>query len=228
MKKILFASVLALVGLNDAVQAQAVNPAPSSYAYGSPTSIYPYIGGLTGSYRFAVNSSVMAAGLSAASPIASFRYGGTGYAVIKNVTISAGNATIAFAAGVAQFNLFAARSFTASDSGGNAATLTGNNGKLRTSFATTAVADFRVSSTAALTPGTRTLDATALNGITIGTPANISQPLTNGTNLIAAQNAGDYPLVVANNEGFVIQTNVPATGNWWFTVSVEYDEYAAY
>ena len=46
--------------------------------------------------------------------------------------------------------------------------------------------------------------------------------------LFKAANAGDYPMVLAANEGFVIQAVVPGTGVWNATVWVEWDEYAAY
>src|SRR3990167_8915508 len=57
------------------------------------------------------------------------------------------------------FDLFVARSFTASDSGGTAATLTGNNQKRRTNMGTSLMTDMRIAGTTGLTVGTRTLDA---------------------------------------------------------------------
>jgi len=35
-------------------------------------------------------------------------------------------------------------------------------------------------------------------------------------------------LVLANNEGFVIEATVPATGVWFFDVKVDWEELAAY
>ena len=228
----LFAYVLAAaLAMAPAIaNAQAANPAPSTYAYGpAGQPIAPLYGGLIGSYAKSLSTGTMAAALAAGSPIYSFRYTGTGFAVIKRVTFSAGNAGTGFAAGVANFSLFAARAFTASDSGGTAATLTGNNGKLRTSFPTTSVGDIRISSTATLTAGTRTLDTDALAGMEVGVPTTANAQLAApGALLLDPKNAGDYPLVLATNEGFVIQATVPATGTWSGDVFVEWDEYSAY
>ena len=182
---------------------------------------------LTGAYAMAVRSGTMAAALGAAAPIASFRYGGAGLATIRRIEISAGD-LVGFTAGLASFDLYAARAFTASDSGGNAATLTGNAGKLATSHATTSVADFRVSSTAALTPGTRTLDGSPLVALATSVAATAGQPITSGVVTLYNAGAAEYPLVLANNEGFVIQATVPATGTWDFAVRVIWDESASY
>lgn len=235
-KSFIAASLLlsAAIGIlhNGAAAAQAANPPPTTYAYGQAgQAIAPLYGGLLGSYAKTLTSGTIGAGASAASPIYSMRYTGPGVAVVKRVTVAATSLT-AFAAGVGNIQLFAARAFTASDSGGTAGTLTGNNGKLRTSFATTAMGDIRVSSTAALTPGTRTLDTDPLGGFEFGiagaTPTADTTFVPPGTLLINPKNAGDYPLVLATNEGFVIQATVPITGTWTASVFVEWDEYANY
>lgn len=181
---------------------------------------------LTGAYCMAVKSGTMAAGLAANAPIASFRYGGTGVATVRRVEISLGDTATAFAAGVVDFDLVAARAFTASDSGGNAATLTGNNGKLATGFATTAIADLRVSSTAALSAGTRTLDATPLSSVTSSETATAGQGVPLPPLHLSGPN--EYPLVLANNEGFAVLGTVPGTGTWSFVVKVCWDELTAY
>lgn len=206
--------------------AQAFNPPPNTFAYGpgwQPVGPTEY---QSGSYQMSNVSGTMAAALAAGSPIFSFRYTGSGVAVIKKVTISAGD-LVGFAAGFVNFQLFAARSFSASDSGGTAATLTGNNGKLRTSFATTAVGDMRISSTATLTAGTRTLDTMPLGGISISTVTTAGGTVLGAFDILTA-GASNYPAVFANNEGFVIQATVPATGTWSTTVTVEWDEFAAF
>jgi hypothetical protein len=171
----------------------------------------------------------MAAGLGAAAPIYSFRYGGSALAVIRNVWISAQDNTTGFAAGTATFNLFAARSFSASDSSGTAATLTGNNGKLRTSFGTTSVADIRISSTATLTAGTRTLDAQPWAALQQAVPVTVGFQLFGPYQSFFQQpNVGAQPIQLANNEGFVIQATVPATGTWNVSVTTCWDEMAAF
>jgi hypothetical protein len=77
--------------------------------------------GALGIYSLAPSNgaSAMAAGLAAASPIFSFRWGNaSNLALIKRVVFSAGNGVTAFAAGIAKFDLIAARSFTVNDTGG--------------------------------------------------------------------------------------------------------------
>jgi len=188
----------------------------------------PFNPGALGQYKMALKSGLMAAGLGAGSPIAAFRYGGANIATVRRILFSAGVNTTGFALGAAQFDLYAARSFTASDSGGTAATLTGNNGKLRTAYATTGLADFRVSSTATLTAGTRTLDAQQLESMVRSMSVSTSQDIVNPETEFFKALPGDQRLILATNEGFVIQATVPATGTWNFTVGVEWDESAVW
>lgn len=182
---------------------------------------------LLGSYCMGASTGTMAAGLAGGSPIYSFRYGGANLAIIRRVSAEADDITTAFVAGAAKLDLIAARAFTASDTGGTAATLTGNNGKLRTSFATTGVSDLRISSTATLGTGTRTLDAQPLATVEFGVTTSIDAGLLPTTDLIR-QNVGESPLILATNEGFVIQATVPGTGTWEFSARVCWDEVTAF
>jgi hypothetical protein len=172
-------------------------------------------------------ASAMGAGLAGGSPIASLRYGGATAALIRRVTFHMAGTATAFTAGDAFFDLFVARAFTGSDSGGNTGAITGNQGKLRTNMATTGLADFRVASTGALTPGTRTLDTDPLRSLVVGvTTAVEAQFVPVGTELFRAS-PGEMPLVLANNEGLVLQATVPATGTWFFAFGVDWDEVPA-
>jgi hypothetical protein len=194
---------------------------PVTQTFRLPVTVGPTA--VLGSYSMGLDSGVMAAGLAGGSPVISFRYGGSNLAIVRKVTISAGGTATAFTAGVATFDLFAARAFTASDTGGTAATLTTNNGKLRTSFATTAISDFRISSTAALAAGTRTLDATQLASVSSSVPATAGTPILVPTSILD-QRTSEQPLTLATNEGFVMQATVPATGTWTLSVTVSWDE----
>lgn len=186
-----------------------------------------------GAYIISAESGIMAAGLAANAPVFSMRWApgvsSPNLALVHRVQVAIGNAGTAFTAGLGSLNLFVARSFTASASGGTAQTLTGNNAKLRTSFATSQVADMRISSTATLTAGTRTLDAVdiGLAGFAVSTAVNNTiLPLTD---ILARQPGdGDWPLVLANNEGFEIQATVPATGTWFLQVVVDWMEVASF
>lgn len=186
--------------------------------------------GALGQYRMSLLSGTMAAGLAAAANVYSFRWGdATRLGVLQKFVLDgiSGSAT-AFAAGFGSVRLFAARSFTASDTGGTAATLTGNNNKLRTSMGTTLVTDIRQSATAALTAGTRTLDANALGQISLSFGTVISVQYVNNITLFGEDVGPEMPYIMAQNEGFVLQATVPATGTWQFGVSTRWAEVAAY
>jgi hypothetical protein len=91
------------------------------------------------------------------------------------------------------------------------------------------VGDARMSSTATLSAGTRTLDSQALGTIVFGvnTTANVVQLATSDL-LTAAQGYNGWPLVLAQNEGFEIQATVPATGTWVGIATVYWSEYSAF
>lgn len=197
---------------------------PSTAANSQPVTVGPAV---LGSYCMGANTGTMAAGLAAGAPVYSFRYGAANLAIVRKVIIEADNITTAFVAGAAKFDMIAARTFTASDTGGTAGTLTGNNGKLRTSFATTGLSDLRISSTATLTAGTRTLDAQPLASIEFSVPTSIDADLLPTTTLFQSQ-VGESPFILAQNEGFVLQATVPGTGTWVFSARVCWDEVSAF
>jgi hypothetical protein len=186
--------------------------------------------GALGIYSLAPSNgaSAMAAGLAANSPIFSFRWGNANLALIKRIVFSAGNGATAFAAGIAKFDLVAARSFTANDTGGVSVLPSGNQNKLRTSgMGTTLLTDARISQTATLTAGTRTPDANALASIVAGVPNTAGATIISPFPMWDAR-PGEHPFLLAQNEGFVIQATVPATGVWFFAVKVDWIEIAAY
>jgi hypothetical protein len=119
----------------------------------------------------------------------------------------------------------AARAFSASGTGGTAGTLTGNNGKVRTAMATTLMGDLRCATTAALGAGTKTLDTDPIGlfSFTVGTAVSAQYA---GQVLLADCDAahGQYPIVLAQNEGLAIRATLPATGTWQFGVTVIWSE----
>lgn len=183
--------------------------------------------GTLGSYLIATDNgtTVMTAGLAANSPVFSWRWGNSNIAVLNKIVVSMESVT-AFAAGRIALQAFFARSFTASDTGGTALTLTGNNGKKRTSFGTTLLTDCRISATATLTAGTRTLDTQPFGEVESDSTAVAT--LVAGLSLYQRDVIEQYPIVFAQNEGFVIQASVAGTGTWFFSVAVDWTELAAY
>jgi hypothetical protein len=196
----------------------------------------PY--GSGGFYRLGMSSGTMAAALAANSEIFQFRYvtAASRLALVHKVSISAGANVAATAAGLINFRMTAARAWTAAGSGGTRATLTGDNVNLRTSMTTSEVNDIGISSTAALTAGTKTLDTSDLSSIArgIGTGAiTVSVPLeiVDSVSLFDSDGEGQHPLVLANQEGFVIRTGAnafPATLTWGFSVNVLWAEVPAF
>lgn len=190
----------------------------------------PYAGRVWG---VALKSGIMAAGLAANSEIFQFRnVDATNLRTVRVLAavLSAVTDTTGFTAGAGFFDLVPARAWTVDGSGGAAATLTTNNGKLRTAnqggASTLGVAGaVRIATTAALVAGTKTLDAqgvaavagafTATAGSSILAPSNL---LTMGVNL------DNEPLVLGHNEGFVIRADVPVVGTWKFAVHVLFAE----
>lgn len=170
--------------------------------------------GLTGVYN----------GLAANTPLFSLRWGdATRLCVILKVEVAVITSTTASAAGITERQLIIARSFTVADTGGTAATLTGNNAKRRTSMGTSLISDMRIG--APITAGTRTLDAQPVStvigwspllntGITIGGVGGVSTVAATssaiaggigGVKLLDAINGQEYPIVLAQNEGIVVR-----------------------
>jgi hypothetical protein len=192
--------------------------------------------GALGAYCIGMQSGVIAAALAANSEIFQFRWSdGTRYAVIRKIRIHAAVSTTMFAAGVPmQLNLLKATGWSAAGSGGTRATPAALL-KRRTSMGSTLVAanDIGIASTGALTAGTKTLETLALSGLVAACPITAS---LNGTIIPPATilwqaevGDGEHPLLLAQNEGFVITSvAVPITGTWTVGVTVDWAEVNAY
>jgi hypothetical protein len=179
-----------------------------------------------GSYKVGLVSGTMAAGLAANAEVFQFRWASaTLNCALRSVKLSATVAGTAFAAGAPSFKMTPARSWTVAGSGGTAATLTGNNLKSRTDFATTVVGDVRIASTAILGLGTKTLDSSDVGAIVgVSGTATTGQIVPPGTDLYNRYSSDEYPILLEANEGFAIRATVPATGTWTFAVTVEWTE----
>jgi len=192
--------------------------------------------GALGSYSAAPLGGVIPAALAANSELFQFRWSdATRLAVINKVTLSAIVTTTFFAAGVPlQFKMIKATGWTVAGSGGTRVT-PGTDLKKRTSMGSSLVAasDIGIITTAALTAGTKTLETTAISMLVAPGPITASLNgliLAPGTVLFEAmQSRGEHPLVLAQNEGFVITSvAVPATGTWMIAVTVDWTEVTAY
>lgn len=191
--------------------------------------------GAGGAYRLSMQSGTMAAALGVNSEIFQFRYvtGASRVCLVHGLSISAGANVAATAAALVALRATIARSWTVAGSGGNRATLAGNNQKLRTGFATSEVTDIGCASTGALTAGTKVLDGQDIGSIAagIGTGAistALSLTFIPKTNLIGEfVGSMAWPLVLAHQEGFVIRSGAnafPAAMTWTFGVDVAWSE----
>jgi hypothetical protein len=188
--------------------------------------------GSLGAYVTSVLTGTMAAGIAGASPVFSFRNGGasvTNLVLIKRVAVAMTSLGTGFTAGVGLFEMFAARAFSVADTGGAGVNVSGNFNKLRTSFASSFVTNSRIATTAALTPGTRTLDGNAMGQIFFAVSTALNTVMLPTTDIFKRDlGAGDWPYIAAQNEGFIIQATVPATGTWQMQVLVDWLEVAAF
>ena len=188
------------------------------------TTGYPIDYGTGGSYRDAARSGSMGAGLAANAPIYSFQWPSSSLlALIKRIRFNAWTLGTGFAAGMAEFDLFIARPYSAADGGGNQSNLAGGSGRMRSAMPASH-AIIMTSSTAALTPGTRTLDATPLTRRNPAAPVGANVPLYPDAITLYEAQQGEHPLLFVQNEGLVLQATVPATGLWQFNIMTEWDE----
>jgi hypothetical protein len=168
-------------------------------------------------------------GVTANANLFSFRNLSANPVLIRRVGLGFILSTAFSAAQLVDFGLFVARSFSASDSGGTAITISGSSGKHRTSLGQLSSIDCRIATTGALTAGTRTVDANPLSQLGVwgtGIASAIAPALDN----LFSHDAGDYPLLLAQNEGFLIQniTAFGATGAGRMYVNFEAAEVTAY
>ena len=186
----------------------------------------PFTSSTGGTYSLTSKSGAMSAGLAGNSPIYAFRNVSASLLVLlRRVKISAWSLGTGFTAGLGTFDLFRATSWTIADTGGTTDTITTVNGKMRTAMPSiAALAEIRHSSTAALAAGTRTLDTQTLESLNVNVPATTNFAFVPSPTFLFDRPADYYPLVLAQNEGVVIQATVPATGTWTFAITPIWDE----
>ncbi len=182
-----------------------------------------------GSYRLGLKSGLLtliAAQTSTAGHMAAFRFSSSTKKCLVNRIYCRWWTTTGFtSAQEIGMGLVMARSYTASHTGGTAATITTGNGKKNTDYLTLSDIDFRIGDTAALTAGTHTLDAQnfADNG---------SQELADGASVVKKTFELEYnppvgagPIVLSQNEGFVLRNHIlgGAAGVWRVSIGVDFD-----
>lgn len=184
-----------------------------------------------GAFRVAAFSG-LTAGLAANTPVFSLRWtDSSNLFLLKYLRVRAAVITGFTAAQELAFDAIAARAFTASDSAGTAITFTGNNAKKRTALATSLVGDCRIAAAVTLTAGTRTLDANPFMvgvGKTLAAAATVQDAAIES--VIDFTDGVDYPLVLAQNEGFLVRNTIAqgAGGTVRWGIEAAWNEVASY
>jgi len=192
--------------------------------------------GALGAYTYGGLTGIIPAAFGANSEIFQFRWtNATNLAVIRKIRISACVTTTFFAAGVpVQIDLVKATAWSVQGTLGTALSPAALL-KRRTSMGSSLVAsgDIRIATTAALGAGTKTLEGLSLS--TLVAPGPITASLNGGiiapgTILWQAEvGDGEHPLVLVQNEGFVIRSvAVPASGTWQVAINVDWAEVGSY
>ena len=130
--------------------------------------------------------------------------------IIRRIGIGAITTTAFTAPQPLEYGLIIARLFTTSDTGGLQIAFSGSNAKVRTSNTTVLSADCRISTTATLTAGTKTLDANAAS-IGAGYSAAVGVSIPISLNNMYNSDTASYPIIIAQNEGLNI-VNLAAYG----------------
>jgi hypothetical protein len=145
-----------------------------------------------------------ATNLVAGSTMLSVQYTGSNYLAVRRVGMGA-ITTVYVNPGVTDYGLYIARSFTVNDTGGSNVSIGGNNNKHRTSLLAISAGNVKVATNSNITIGTRTLDTEPIGSTSYWQSAAGSIIIPALDNLFA-HNEGDYPLILATNEGFVVNT----------------------
>lgn len=181
---------------------------------------------LIGYYTFGGVSGALT-GVAANGAVFSLRNTGSNLLLVRRISMGFITTTAFTTAQGLSYGLIRANSFTASDSGGTSLFVAGSN-KHRTAFTNiTSAPDIRISSTAALTAGTRTLETVNM-GVVGGSSTGVGTGMP--TEDILEQDSGDYPMTLAQNEGLVITNLIAmgAAGVIQLRVSVELAEVSSY
>lgn len=164
-------------------------------------------------YRYSGFTGTIGAALAANSELLQFRFvsGTKTFALVTKVMFDGlGIVAVATAAGPLGFHLTPARAWTAAGSGGTRIAQTGDNLQMETGLPNSQVNDLGIATTGALTAGTKTLDANSI-GQAIGGVGTAAVTAYGPSSIVAPQSLLDtmgtlMPLVLANQEGFVIRT----------------------
>jgi hypothetical protein len=164
-------------------------------------------------YRYSGFTGTIGAALGANSELFQFRFlsGTKSFALVTKVMFDGlGIIAVATATGPLGFYLTPARAWTAAGSGGTRIAVSADNLQMETAAANSQVNDMGIATTGALTAGTKTFDANG-QGQAIGGVGTAAVTAYGPTSIVMPQalfnsEAGNMPMVFANQEGFAIRT----------------------
>jgi hypothetical protein len=192
------------------------------------------VAGFNGGHYSTAFESGLLTGVAAAGAVFSFRAPPSGVALLKKLRVGWVLTTAYTTAQATDFDVIKCTGFTASDSGGTtltpaAQTNTSTNKKRTSLMNSSALADLRISTTAALTAGTKVQDAFPFAVLNYPKQSATNTALVTGTELVDLyiQNAmAEHPMTFQPNEGFNIRavTAMGATGVIKLYVKVEWVE----
>lgn len=164
-------------------------------------------------YRYSGFTGTIGAALAANSELLQFCFlsGTKTWALVHKVVFDGlGIVAVATATGPLGFQLVPARAWTVAGSGGTRIAVSGDNLQMETAIGNSQVNDLGIATTGALTVGTKTLDANAV-GQAIGGVGTAAVTAYGPTSIVVPQalfdcEASGMPLVLANQEGFIIKT----------------------
>jgi hypothetical protein len=186
-----------------------------------------------GGHFYVVGTSGLLTGVGANGPIFSMRWTDSDhFLVLKRLSVWYVITTAYTAAQYNDFDLIRATAWTVSDSGGSALTA---QRKRNANMGPSLLGDLRVSTTAALTAGTRTLDGSAVRVNGDG-PPNVAAPTATlavsrpDLALYDNRDFGVHPIVLGANEGLLVRmvTAMGAAGVIRANVMAEWAEVSAY
>jgi hypothetical protein len=181
-----------------------------------------------GQYRLNLKSGLLtliAAQTSSAGHVAAFRNIGASPIVVDRIAARWWTTTGFTSAQEVGMGLVMARSYTASHTGGTAATIAADNGKKNAAhLLLTGLIDFRMGTTTALTAGTHTLDSQNFADAGIQELAASATVPLKSFDLIYEPPVNGGKLVLAQNEGFVLANHIlgGTAGVWRVSLGVDF------
>ena len=191
---------------------------------------YTGVGQILGHYRVGVKTGAIAATLSAASGLLSYRWapGNGTFAVLLRIEAAVvvdSTVTTGVPMDIAAWN---ARSFSVqAAANGAAVAFTAQSQKNRSTMSQSLASIYYASSTTAITEGTQTLDGAPFANAPFNPPTNtVAGSASALVDLYSVKTFGQHPEVYQSNEGFVLQNIAagPATGTISYYINVEWAE----